>query len=324
MRVSLSPQCWCGQILLPAIFLILCLLSLLIGANGLGLGWLVEPGRDTLLVLSASRLPRLVALVLTGMGLAISGVILQLILRNRFAEPATTGGLEAAKLGILVALTLLPASGALIRMGVAMLFCLLASLVFVTILSRIRFRDTALVPVIGLMFGGVIGALAEFYAFQHNILQNMQSWMLGDFSRVVQGNYELIYLILPVVGLTYAFARRFTVLAMGQDMAQSLGLGYRGMVALGVLLVSTTVAATVITVGAVPFVGLVVPNLVRLWRGDNLQQTLPTVALTGGALLLVCDILGRIVIYPYEVPLGLTVGGIGGAIFLGLLLRSPT
>ncbi|WP_319003888.1 ABC transporter permease [Salipiger thiooxidans] len=319
----MSMQTQLARAALPVVFALLCITSVLIGANGLGLRWLLAPSPEALLVLTASRLPRLAALVLTGAGLAISGVILQQILRNRFAEPATTGGMEAAKLGILVALTLLPTSGPLVRMGFAMLFCLAASLILIAILNRIRFRDAVLVPVIGLMFGAVLSALAEFYAFSHHILQSMQGWMLGDFSRIVQGNYELIYLVLPVVVLTYVFARRFTVLAMGQDMAQSLGLSYRGMVAVGLMLVSATVAATVITAGSVPFVGLVVPNLVTLWRGDNLRRTLPVVALAGGSLLLLCDIIARIVIYPYEVPLGLTVGGIGGAIFLLLILRGP-
>ncbi|MBC58863.1 MAG: iron ABC transporter permease [Confluentimicrobium sp.] len=306
---------------LPLGFLVLCCVSLMVGANGIGLRWVFDPSPDALLTLTASRLPRLIALILTGSGLAICGVILQQILRNRFAEPATIGGMEAAKLGILVALTTIPTSGALVRMGFAMVFCLMASAVFVAILSRIRFRDAVLVPVIGLMFAGVLSALAEFYAFSRNILQSMQGWMIGDFSRVVQGQYELIYLILPVVAVTYLFARRFTVLAMGQDMSESLGLRYRPMVALGLVLVSATVAATVITAGAVPFVGLVVPNVVALWRGDNLQKTLPLVAMSGAILLLLCDILGRVVIYPYEVPLGLTVGGLGGVIFLVLILR---
>ncbi|MCW2304020.1 iron complex transport system permease protein [Rhodovulum sulfidophilum] len=323
MPLSPAPPSLARRAALPAAFAALSLASLLIGAKDIGIGWIFDPSPEALLVLTASRLPRLIALVLTGMGLAISGVILQQILRNRFAEPATTGGMEAAKLGILVALTLFPAAAPLLRMGVAMLFCLAANLIFVAILQRIRFRDAVLVPVIGLMFGAVLGALAEFYAFSRNMLQSMQGWMLGDFSRIVQGHYEMIYLVLPVVALTYVFARRFTVLAMGQDMAESLGLGYRGMVALGLTLVSATVAATVITAGAVPFVGLVVPNLVTLWRGDNLRHTLPTVALSGGCLLLFCDILGRIVIYPYEVPLGLTVGAVGGAIFLLLILRRP-
>ncbi|WP_323778690.1 ABC transporter permease [Leisingera sp.] len=310
-----------AQAMLPLIFVVLCVLSLAVGAGGLGPEGLLRPTSEQLLILTASRLPRLAALVLTGVGLAVSGVLLQLILRNRFAEPATTGGMEAAKLGILCAITVLPASGPLLRMGFAIAFCLAASLFFVALLQRLRFQDTILVPVIGLMFGGILGAIAEFFALSQNNLQSMQSWMLGDFSRVVQGNYELIYLILPVVLLTYVFAQRFTLAAMGRDLAESLGLRYRRMVLLALLLVSATVSASVITVGTVPFVGLVVPNLVAIWHGDNLRQTLPAVALTGAVLLLACDIFGRVVIYPYEVPIGLTVGAIGGLIFLLLILR---
>ncbi|MEP0645253.1 iron chelate uptake ABC transporter family permease subunit, partial [Parasphingorhabdus sp.] len=85
-------------------------------------------------------------------------------------------------------------------------------------------------------------------------------------------------------------------------------------------LVSITVAVTVITIGAVPFVGLVVPNLVALWLGDNLRRTLPVVAMGGATLLVACDILGRLIIYPFEVPIGLTVGGIGGTMFLALII----
>jgi len=179
-----------------------------------------------------------------------------------------------------------------------------------------------LVPVIGLMYGGVLSAVAEFYAYRHNILQSMQGWLMGDFSKVVQGNYEIIYLILPIVVLTYVYAQRLTVLGMGEGMARALGLNYAATAALGLMLVAVTVAATVITVGAIPFVGLVVPNLVALKYGDNLRRTLPLVALGGASLLLACDILGRLVIYPFEVPIGLTAGGIGGLLFLALIWRS--
>ena len=82
-----------------------------------------------------------------------------------------------------------------------------------------------------------------------------------------------------------------------------------------------SVSATVITVGAIPFVGLVIPNLVALKYGENLAKTLPIVALAGASLLLLCDIVGRSILYPFEVPIGLTAGGAGGVIFLLLILR---
>lgn len=144
----------------------------------------------------------------------------------------------------------------------------------------------------------------------------------GDFSKIVQGNYEIIYLILPIVALAYLFAQRFTVLGMGEGMASSLGLNYAANTALGLLLVALTVSATVITVGAIPFVGLVIPNLVAIYYGENLQRTLPIVALCGASLLLACDIVGRLLIYPFEVPIGMTAGSVGGVLFLVLLMRS--
>lgn len=302
------------------LFALLCLASLLVGARQLQWSQLFSASGDAWLTITASRLPRLAALVLTGVGLAVCGVILQHIVRNKFVEPGTTGGLDAAKLGILVSLALAPAAGAPARMLFALVFCFAAGLLFVWVIRRIQFKSTVLVPVIGLMYGGVLSAFAEFYAYRNNIMQSMQGWLLGDFSRVVQGSYEIIYLILPIVALTYLYAHRFTVVGMGEGMATSLGLNYSATVVLGLLLVAVTVSATVITVGAIPFVGLVIPNLVALRYGDNLARTLPIVALGGACLLLVCDILGRLIIYPFEVPIGLTAGSVGGVLFLALII----
>ena len=297
-----------------AIFALLCVTSLLVGARQL------EWSGDAWLTLTASRLPRLAALVLTGVGLSVCGVILQHLVRNKFVEPATSGGLDAAKLGILLSLALVPAASVPVRMLFALVICFAAGLVFVLLIRRIQFKSTVLVPVIGLMYGGVLSAIAEFYAYRHNIMQSMQGWLLGDFSRVVQGSYEIIYLILPIVALTYLYAHRFTLVGMGEGMATSLGLNYPATVALGLLLVAVTVSATVISVGAIPFVGLVIPNLVALRYGDNLGRTLPIVALSGACLLLACDILGRVLIYPFEVPIGLTAGSVGGVLFLALII----
>lgn len=308
-------------VVLLLLFGMLCIASLLLGAQQIAWSDLFSVSSDAWLTLSASRIPRLITIVLTGVGLSVCGVILQHIVRNRFVEPGTTGSLDAAKLGILVSLTLIPAASVLSKMLFAMLFCFLASLIYIAIIRHIQFRNTVLVPVIGLMYGGILSALAEFYAYRNNILQSMQGWLMGDFSRVIQGHYEMIYIILPIVVLSYVFAHRFTVLGMGEEMASSLGLGYARMAAIGLLLVAITVAATVITVGAIPFVGLVVPNLVALMYGENLAKTLPIVALAGASLLLVCDLIGRSVLYPFEVPIGLTAGGVGGVLFLMLILR---
>jgi len=303
------------------VFAVLCVVSVLLGARQMVWSDLLSFSGDAWLTLTASRLPRLAALVLTGAGLSVCGVILQHIVRNKFVEPGTTGGLDAAKLGILVALTVMPAAGTLSRMLFALVFCLMASLLFIAVIRRIQFRNLVLVPVVGLMYGSVLTSIAEFYAYSHNILQSMQGWLLGDFSRVVQGHYEILYLIFPVVILAYLYAHRFTVLGMGEDMATSLGLGYAATAIIGLVLVALTISATVIAVGAIPFVGLVVPQLVAMRCGENLRRTLPLVALGGASLLLACDIAGRLMMYPFEVPIGLTAGAVGGVMFLALIVR---
>lgn len=166
------------------IFIILCICSLLLGAEQIQWSTLFSFSHESWLTLTASRIPRLITIVLTGIGLAVCGVILQHIVRNKFVEPETSGGLDAAKLGILVSLTLVPVTSTLSKMIFAIIFCFIASLIYIAIIRRIRFRNTVLVPVIGLMYGSVLSALAEFYAYRFNILQSMQGWLLGDFSKL--------------------------------------------------------------------------------------------------------------------------------------------
>lgn len=302
-------------------FFTLCATSLFFGANQIEWSLLPTFNEKAWLPIIASRLPRLVALILTGSGLAMCGVILQHIVRNRFVEPGTTGSLDAAKLGILVSIVMLPSSDKLERMFFAVLFCFAAGLVYIAIIRKVKFSNTALVPVIGLMFGSVLSALAEFYAYQNNILQSMSGWLMGDFSKVVQEHYEIIFLILPITLLTYLYAHRFTVMGMGEDIASNLGISYAMTAALGLILVSITVAVTVVTVGAIHFVGLVIPNLVALKYGDHLKNTLPIVALGGASLLIFCDVISRVVLFPFEVPVGLTASAVGGVMFLAFLLK---
>lgn len=297
----------------------LCAASLLVGAATLPWSEIRTWDDNAWLTLTASRLPRLMALLLTGAGLSICGVILQQIVRNRFVEPATSGGLDAAKLGMLVALTSAPQLGAPGRMLLGLAFCFVSNLLYIAIIRRIPVRNVVLLPVIGLMYGGVLSSIAEFHAYRNNILQSMQAWMLGDASNAMQGSYEILYLILPTVALAYRFAQRFTLLGLHEDMAKGLGVNVALVSAGGLLLVAMTVSTTVLVIGAAPFVGLVIPNLVSMYMGDNLTRTLPVIALCGAALLLACDILGRLLIHPFEVPVGLTVGCVGGMLFLFIM-----
>lgn len=268
-----------------------------------------------------SRFPRTLSLVLIGAGLSIAGFIMQQIAQNKFVSPTTAGSLDAAKMGILFSLILLPQATLIGKMISALLFTFLASLVFMLIIRKVKFRNSVFIPLAGIMFGNILGAIATFFAYKNNIVQNTQEWMLGDFSAVMQGQYETIYLILPIVILTYIYADRLTIVGMGDSFARNLGLSYGTVVNMGLFAVSLIVSASVVTVGAIPFVGLVIPNIVSMILGDNLRKTLPYSALVGAAFLLFCDILGRIMIFPYEIPIGMMVGVIGGITFLILIIK---
>jgi iron complex transport system permease protein len=177
------------------------------------------------------------------------------------------------------------------------------------------------VPLVGLMLGGVIDSLTTFVAYRYQLLQSQEAYTAGDFSAILGGRYELLWISFALAGLAYLAADRFTVAGLGSDFATGLGLNYGRVVGLGLLIVALVTATVVVTCGVVPFLGLVVPNLVRLTIGDNLRRTLPWVALAGAALVLACDILCRLVIAPYEVPIGTVMGVIGGSLFLVLLFR---
>ena len=139
---------------------------------------------------------------------------------------------------------------------------------------------------------------------------------------ILKGKYEILFLIIPLVVVAFMYAKKFTLAALGEDMAINLGLSYQKVVKIGVLIVAVISALVVVTVGSIPFIGLIVPNIISMFMGDNLKGSLDITALSGGIFVLICDIFGRIVIYPYELPISLTVGVIGSIIFLFLIIRN--
>lgn len=306
---------------LTGLLIVLSITSLFVGVADISLFDLLKSDAETILLFSISRIPRTVALVLAGVGLSVSGLIMQQMTQNKFVSPTTAGTLEATKMGLLAALILIPSVGFMGKMVFAFLFTFLASLLFLKIVQKIRFRNVVFVPLVGLMFGGILNSISTFFAVRMNIVQDTNAWMMGDFSSVLQGRYELIYLSLPAVIITYLYANKFTIVGMGEDFSKNLGLNYRTVMQIGLFCVSLTVSTVVITAGAIPFLGLVIPNIVSMMYGDNVRKTLPLIALFGAVFLLVCDIVGRIVIYPFEIPIGMMVGIVGGVVFLILLLR---
>ncbi|MBM7327857.1 ABC transporter permease [Agrobacterium sp. S2] len=310
-------------ILVLLLALILAITSLFVGVSNVSLATLFAPdtSADALRVLLVSRIPRTLALILAGSSMAIAGLIMQMLVRNRFVEPSTAGTTESAGLGLLAVTLLAPDTPIFGKMLVAAAFALAGTALFLRILRQVPLRDVLLVPLIGIMLGGVISAVTTFFAYRFDLLQSLGAWMTGDFSGVLRGRYELLWIGFLFAIAAYLAADRFTVAGMGRDFTTNLGLNYRRVMALGLTIVSLVSAVVVVTVGMIPFLGLIVPNVVSLMIGDNMRRSVPWVATLGAVFVLSCDIIGRTVRAPYEIPIGTVVGVIGSALFLYLLLR---
>lgn len=277
-------------------------------------------------LLLVSRLPRTFAILLTGSALAVSGLIMQIVLRNRFVEPSMVGSTQGAVLGLLLGMIIAPSLPVMGKMICAMLSAFLAMIGFFLLQRRLvalgKIYDPLLLALVGIIYSAVLGALTTFIAYQTDTLQLLGVWIAGDFSAVIQGRYELLWIGGGMTLILYLLADRLTIAGMGEHMAKSLGVYYRSLVLIALLALSLMSALVVVSVGSIAFLGLIVPNVVRRFYGDNLRHALPCVAYVGASFLLLCDILSRVIRYPYEVPVGNIVGVLGAVCFLYYLLKT--
>lgn len=276
---------------------------------------------DGAAMFSITRVPRTLALVLAGAAMAMSGLVMQLLTQNKFVEPSTTGTTEWASMGLLFMLYFFPAATLLQQMSAAVIFAFIGSMVFFLFLRRISLRSSLIVPIVGIMLGAVVSAFTTFFALQTNLLQNLGVWFAGSFTSVIKGQYEVLWLVLLVVALIFWYADRLTLAGLGEDMATNLGLNYTQMLLIGTSLIAIATGVVTVVVGFLPFLGLIVPNIVSHFRGDDLRSNLPWVALTGIALVTICDLIGRTIIAPFEIPVSLILGIVGAIVFIGLILK---
>ncbi|WP_028614586.1 iron chelate uptake ABC transporter family permease subunit [Halopseudomonas pelagia] len=314
---------WVLLVVLLTLVLGLAIWSLNVGASRMNLLNALGADPDDRLskILFASRLPRTLALMLAGAGLAVAGLILQMMARNRLVEPSTVGTMEAAALGMLMLAWLVPGATLALRFAVVSLFALGGTLLFLAVLQRIPLRSALIVPLVGLVLVGVVAAGSGLLAQQLDLAQALRAWSSGDFSAVLRGRYELLWV---AAGLTLAAmlaADRFAVIGMGKDFATNVGVNYGLLIGLGLLLVAMISASVVVVAGVIPFVGLIAPNLVRWVCGDQLRRSIPLVALLGAALLLAADIAGRLLIHPFEVPSSSLLAIVGCLAFLFILFQ---
>ncbi|EHN9877440.1 ABC transporter permease [Campylobacter coli] len=300
------------------------IISLFIGVIRINLDDIFSLSTTQLEIILLTRIPRLIAILLTGMSLSICGLIMQQLTQNKFVSPTTAGTMDCAKFGILISLIFFTGASFFTQALIASIFALLGSFIFIQILRKIKLKDVIFVPLIGLMFGGIINAITTFFAYALNYIQNIQGWLQGSMANVMQGNYELLYISLPLFILAYFLAHKITIAGMGEDLALNLGVSYNTILFLGLIIVSIITSVVIVSIGVIPFLGLIIPNLVAIYRGDNLKKNLIYIALCGALFLLICDIISRLVIFPFEMPLSITTGVLGSLIFIFLLLKRKT
>ena len=200
------------------------------------------------------------------------------------------------------------------------IFAVLGTWIFVWFIQRIQFKDTVMVPLVGIMFGNIIGGVTSFLAYRYEMTQALSSWEVGHFSMVLRGRYEIVYLVVPLLVISFIYANHFNIVGMGKDFSRNLGVHYN-LVLFGGLTIAAVITASIVSiVGSISYIGLIVPNIVAMFRGDKIRGTLADTAIFGALFVLVCDIIARLAIHPYELPIELIIGIVGSILFVAMLM----
>ena len=305
--------------MLASLLAVLSVCSLFVGVIDIDLASLLSGDGEAMRIFLISRLPRLLAILCTGVGMSVAGLIMQQLCMNKFVSPTTGATISSAQFGILLALLFLPGSTLWGRAFFAFAAAIAGTWIFVWFIQRIQFKDVVMVPLVGIMFGNVIGGITNYLAYRYEMTQALSSWLVGHFSLVLRGRYEIVYLVVPLVLVAFLFANHFNIVGMGRDFSQNLGVRYTLVLFMGLSIAAAITAAIVVIVGSISYIGLIVPNIVAMFKGDKIRGSLLDTALFGAIFVLACDMIGRVVIAPYELPIELIVGILGSLLFIGLL-----
>lgn len=303
-------------IILLFIIVLLSCVSLFIGAYDLSLSGILEGDAHQVMLMLNSRIPRLLAILCTGVGMSIAGLIMQNLCMNKFVSPTTGATISSAQLGIVIALIFLPSANLATRTIFSFCTAIIGTWVFVWFVQSIKFKDIVMVPLIGIMFNSVIGGFISYLAYENDLTQILSNMLVGDFSLVLAGRYEIVFLIVPLVILAFIFANHFNIVGMGENFSKNLGVNYNFVMFAGLSIAAVITASVVVTVGTISYIGLIVPNIIAMFKGDKIQKSILDVGLLGAAFVLLCDILGRLLIRPFELPIELISGIVGSAVFI--------
>ena len=309
-------------IILSVIVVVLSLISVFVGAYDVTLSGVLSGETHQLMLMLNSRMPRLMAILCTGVGMSVAGLLMQNLCRNKFVSPTTGATISSAQFGIIVALVFMPTANLATRTIFAFIFAVLGTWIFVAFVQKMPLREIIMVPLIGIMFNSVIGGVVSYLAYENDLAQILSNMLVGDFSLILAGRYEIVFLILPLVVVAYIFANHFNIVGMGQDFANNLGVNYKLVMFGGLTIAALITASVVVTVGTISYIGLIVPNIVSMFKGDKMRGTIFDVGLFGMAFVLICDIIGRVINKPYELPIELIAGVVGSLVFIMIMYKN--
>ena len=281
-----------------------------------------DPMLDT--IIWQIRFPRVLLATLVGAALSLGGLVFQALLRNPLAEPyilgISGGSAIGAIIGILIGFSKFPGVSVTAFAGsIAILLLILVMSSGQTILKK----DALLLS--GVMVNAFCAAVIMFLVSmtQDSRLHNIIFWLMGDLSMVDIGHVGILAAILcPCFILIFWFSNSMNLLLMGKEMAQTLGVNIKSVTVILLVTTSFMVSATVSYCGLVGVVGLVVPHLLRLVFGPDHRVLVPACVLGGGAYLVSCDVLARILPKQGEMPAGVITAMIGAPLFIFLLKKT--
>jgi iron complex transport system permease protein len=320
--------------LLSAFLIGAMLLGLSIGSTGTGTDGLVAvfkgllgrsaPGSLLDTIIWPIRFPRVLLAALVGATLSLGGLVFQALLRNPLAEPyilgISGGSAVGAIAGILLGFSRFPGVALTAFAGST------GTLVLLLVISSgqtIIKKDALLLS--GVMVNAFCSAIIMFLVSltQDSRLHNIIFWLMGDFSLVDMRQVSVLAItIIPCFVLLFWFSHIMNLLLLGRETAQSMGVNIKAVVILLLVLTSFMVSATVSHCGLIGFVGLVVPHLLRILLGPDHRLLVPACVLGGGAYMVFCDLLARVLPRQGEMPAGVITALIGAPLFIFLLKRS--
>lgn len=234
-----------STIVLALSLLFLSIVSLFIGVIDITPHSLITGNFEQLEIFLISRLPRLLAILCTGIGMSVAGLIMQQLCMNKFVSPTTGATISSAQLGILLALLFMPESTLIGRAAFSFVTAILGTWIFVWFIQKVQFKEVVMVPLVGVMFGNVITGITSYLAYKYEMTQALSSWLVGHFSMVLRGRYEIVYLVVPLVFLAFIFANHFNIVGMGKDFSQNLGVPYNVILFTGLTIAAMITASIV-------------------------------------------------------------------------------